>query len=143
MTEPRQMTLDEARTIPARNTDPETSHAATPGRLRAGSQRARLLAGFRSYETGYGAPASDEDAAMLAEGLSLRSEYAKRASELREAGLIEQVYVDGRPLTVTGRSGHRRICSRITDAGRLALADLDQQPVPPARPTCPTCGAPR
>lgn len=107
-----------ARTIPARRTDPATSHAATEAvTVRAGTQRHRLLAAF-------GLPAAvqgltDEEAADLADGVPYRSEYAKRCSELRAGGLIDPTG-DTRP----GVAGHERIVSRITDRGRAELARL-------------------
>lgn len=106
----------EAKTIPARATDPATSHAATKTiRLRAGTQRARLLEAFALEAAGFGL--TDEEAADLADGVPYRSEFAKRCSELREAGWIETTGT-----TRKGVAGHDRIVSKITDAGRAALA---------------------
>lgn len=113
--EPRLRTLcGEPRTIPARSTDPVTSHKATEEiKVRAGTQRARLLEafGWAAAESFLGL--TDEEAAIWADGVSVQSEYAKRCSELREAGFIEPT---GK--TRRGASGMERIVSRITDKGR-------------------------
>lgn len=102
-----------ARVIPSRNTDPGTSHqAAAAVIITAKNQRGRLLAAWGRLED-----ATDEEAMEAAEGVSAVSEYAKRSSELREAGLIE---VTGE--TRKGGAGTPRIVSKITDAGRAALA---------------------
>jgi hypothetical protein len=100
----------EPQVIPARATDPETSQAATPRRVDAKNARGQLLDAYSRMTD-----ATDEEAAERA-GLSLRSEYAKRCSELREAGYIEPT--GG---TRLGSSGHRRIVCRITLAGQVAL----------------------
>lgn len=102
-------------TIPARNADPYTSHAATPSPVKAGTQRAMMLAGFLAY-TSEGAMS---EAAAEAAGVSLSSEYAKRTSELAQAGLVEDTGT-----TATGVSGMERIVWRITDDGRDVLANL-------------------
>lgn len=97
--------------IPARESDPETSHAATREiRVKAGSQRAYLLRAFAKYpEDGL----TDEQAAINDGHVSMYSEYAKRCSELRDGGFIEPTG-ETRP----GMSGQARIVSRITDKGR-------------------------
>lgn len=98
------------RVIPSRDTDPETSHKAeTEIKVRAGTQRARLLRAFSCMVHGL----TDEQAAIYAVGVSTFSEYAKRCSELREGGFIEPTG-ETRP----GSAGPRRIVSRITDKGR-------------------------
>lgn len=103
------------RTIPARNTDPETSHKATKAiHIRAGNQRTLLLRAFDALED-----ATDEEAMEHAEGVSASSEYAKRCSELRQAGYIEATG-DER----TGGSGQSRIVCRITTKGEQAIAAL-------------------
>lgn len=100
----------EPRVIPSRATDPETSHAAVPRNITAKNARGRLLCAYwRSVD------ATDEEAAEWA-GISLASEYAKRCSELRDAGYIEPTGV-----TRSGASGHQRIVCQITVAGRVAL----------------------
>lgn len=105
-----------ARTIPSRNTDPGTSHAATTAiTVKANTQRARLLVAFSAL-----ADATDEEAMEKAEGVSPMSEFAKRCSELRDGGLIETTG-EAR----TGSSGVPRIVSRITDAGRAVVAGLE------------------
>lgn len=74
--------------------------------MRAGSQRARLLASFAH------GPRTDEKAMELAEGVSPASEYSKRCSELREVGFIEPTGE-----TERGRSGQQRMVSGITLEG--------------------------
>ncbi len=114
----RDLAPREAKTIPARNTDPGTSHAATRAiALRAGTQRARLLEAFALEAAAFGL--TDEEAADLADGVPYRSEFAKRCSELREAGWIEPT-----GQTRKGVAGHDRIVSRITDAGRIVLSEV-------------------
>lgn len=118
------------RVIPSRTTDPATSkQAAGAVKVRAGSQRARLLAAFGKYDEGHpnlsaalvGAEPglTDEQAARLAEGVSMSSEYAKRCSELREAGLIAPT-----GSTRPGVSGAERIVSRITFEGSRVLTSI-------------------
>lgn len=103
------------RTVPSRRTDPGTSHqAAAHVVIRAGNQRTRLLAAWAELED-----ATDEEAMEKAEGVSALSEYAKRSSELRDGGYIVPTG-DAR----TGQSGTPRLVSKITDAGRAALAAL-------------------
>lgn len=117
---PRLRTLcGEPRTIPARNTDPGTSHAATEEiKVRAGTQRAKLLTVFR-HGGFFGVDGlTDEQAMEGAVGVSPTSEYAKRCSELREAGFIEPTGETRR-----GASGMERIVSRITDKGRAWVRD--------------------
>jgi hypothetical protein len=105
------------RTIPARNTDPGTSHAATTYiSIKANTQRAKLLAAFATK-----VDATDEEAMEAAEGVSPMSEFAKRCSELRAAGLIEMTGE-----VRSGQSGVDRIVSRITDAGHAALKGLGE-----------------
>lgn len=106
-----------ARVIPARRTDPGTSHAAGAAvTVRAGSQRHRLLEAFALELAEDMGGLTDENAMHLAEGVTVTSEYAKRCSELREAGFLEPTGE-----TRKGASGMDRIVSRITDAGRRAL----------------------
>lgn len=107
-----QLTIDEPRTIPARSTDPGTSHAATEEiKVRAGSQRHYLLQSFEAFAT-HGL--TDEQAMASSYGrVSPNSEYSKRCSELREAGFIEPTGE-----TRKGASGMDRIVSRITDKGQ-------------------------
>lgn len=112
----------EPRTIPARSTDPHTSHAATTAiRVKAGTQRHRLLAAFAQDAAEAGL--TDEEAADLADGVPYRSEFAKRCSELRMAGFIELCLYAGTssPVTRKGVAGQERIVCQITDAGRAAV----------------------
>lgn len=107
--------LQVGRTIPARASDPGTSRAATAAvTIRAGTQRTRLLQAFAALPD-----ATDEEAMEHAEGVSPVSEFAKRCSELRDAGLIETT-----GQTRPGGAGVDRIVSRVTDAGRAALEGL-------------------
>lgn len=112
-----------ARVIPSRRTDPGTSHQADRAIvIKANTQRGRLLATFGATphaENGHQEGLTDEEAMNLTEGVSPYSEYAKRCSELRDAGLIETTGE-----TRKGQAGTPRIVSRITDAGRAALAAL-------------------
>lgn len=117
----------EPRVIPSRTTDPETSHAAAREiKIRAGSQRARLLQAFAYWQDDAATAKAwahsgltDEEAMKWAIGVSSDSEYSKRCSELREAGYIEPTGE-----TRTGSSGLQRIVSRITEKGRAAVRDL-------------------
>jgi hypothetical protein len=109
------------RTIPSRNTDPGTSHAAARSvSVRAGTQRAKLLLTF--YVDGQLAEKpglTDEEAMEMSEGVSPVSEFAKRCSELRDAGLIEPTGE-----TRKGNAGVDRIVSAITDKGRTVARSL-------------------
>lgn len=102
-----------ATVTPSRSTDPATSHKAEPHRVTARNARGKLLRAFA--ETSAVDGLTDEQAAHRAL-VSPSSEYAKRCSELREAGLIEPTGEERR-----GNSGQSRMVSRITEAGRVAL----------------------
>lgn len=100
----------------ARRTDPETSHAAAQlVKARATSARVLLLAAF--YSERFTDGLTDEEAAEIA-GVSLRSEYATRCSELRRGGMIA---VTG--TTRTGASGASREVSKITALGMSVMAE--------------------
>lgn len=105
------------RTIPARTTDPSTSHAATLTPIKARTQRAKLLESFGLLSAAEGI--TDEEAMEKATGVSPLSEYAKRCSELREAGLIETTGAVRK-----GGTGKDRIVSKITDEGHRVLSSL-------------------
>lgn len=105
------------RTIPARRTDPATSHAATLTPIKARTQRAKLLESFGLLSAAEGI--TDEEAMEKATGVSPLSEYAKRCSELREAGLIEPTGA-----TRKGGNGKDRIVSKITEEGHRVLSQL-------------------
>lgn len=106
-------------TIPSRASDPTTSHlAAQEIRVTARNQRGRLLRGFVGYPQGL----TDEQAAERAEGVSLNSEYSKRCSELRAAGLIAPTGE-----TRTGRAGVQRLVSALTPSGLTRLAALEKE----------------
>jgi hypothetical protein len=100
--------------IPSRTTDPETSRAAEPVKVKAGTQRAWLLSAF-NRDVGL----TDEEAMHETLG-AVRpvSEYAKRCSELREGGFIEPTGE-----TRAGSAGPQRIVSRITDKGRAWIRE--------------------
>lgn len=111
-----------ARTIPSRNTDPSTSHAAEVSvRITGDNQRGLLLKAFKAREGDNpdDPGLTDEEAANRAVGVTLWSEYAKRCSELRDAGLIAQTGE-----TRKGDAGRPRIVSAITEQGRTVLASL-------------------
>jgi hypothetical protein len=123
--------LSTGSTIPSRKTDPPTSAKATPPPVKAGTQRAKMLAGFAAH----GAEGATDEEAATAALVSLSSEFAKRSSELRQAGLVEVLETFdhspcGGPVTRKGAAGHDRIVSVITDQGREVLASLGQ-PTPP------------
>lgn len=114
----------------ARRTDPHTSQlAADTIKIKAGSQRARLLIAFADH-----APAglTDEEAALAA-GIPLTSEYATRCSELRNAALIGQCFehtdTGPTPATRISSSGLARIVSAITDDGLTAAERLTIRPL--------------
>lgn len=122
-----QLSIDDAlnelgRTIPSRRSDPDISRAAEPVKVRAGTQRARLLKAFAVHEIGRaiheGPGLTDEQAMLCAEGVAYTSEYAKRCSELREGGFIVPTGE-----TRAGAAGAQRIVSRITDKGRAWIRD--------------------
>lgn len=91
----------------ARRTDPPTSQEAAE-RIRPKSARWQLLAAHLADPDGL----TDEEAADSA-GLSLRSEYATRCSELMRAG-----YLRDTEATRTGASGMKRQVRVITEQGR-------------------------
>lgn len=98
----------------ARRSDPATSHAgAAVARLRAGSQRHRLLSAF--YIDG------DLNADLAHSRTTIPSTacYWKRVSELHAAGYIEPTGA-----TAPGRAGEAQTVYRITDLGRTALLAL-------------------
>lgn len=111
-------------TVPtARATDPATSRNAAPKLPRRGTQAGRLLVEIaRPRTTGsrYLAGLTSEEAAALAPEVSLRSEYAKRCSDLATLGLIVDTGA-----TRPGASGHQRIVYRATDAGKALAARLE------------------
>lgn len=112
-----QLSIDDAMSdIPgARTSDPDTSHAAAAEiKVKAGTQRARLLVAFNRA-----VGLTDEEAMYETLGVvSPTSEYSKRCSELREGGFIEPTG-ETRP----GRAGPQRIVSRITEKGRAWVRD--------------------
>jgi hypothetical protein len=99
----------------ARNTDPDTSKQAGENlAVRGGSQRAIILATYL-----HGDYIDDEIGQITGFANITNCNYWKRCSELRQAGYIE-------PTGFTRRSRANKlqqIC-RITDAGRLVLANL-------------------
>lgn len=104
----------------ARTSDPETSHrAAAAIKLRAGTQRTILLQSFALDWSAGGNGLTDEEAMERTEGVSASSEYAKRCSELREAGWIAPTGAHRK-----GNSGADRIVSQLTELGRAALSQV-------------------
>jgi hypothetical protein len=95
----------------ARSTDPDTSHAgAVDVTVRAGTQRARLLASYlRNPVDGL----TDHEAADYA--YLTQAGYWKRCAELRRDGLIEPAG------SVYGPAGSLVMLCRITSAGIRAL----------------------
>lgn len=103
----------------ARKADPRTSQsaAAAARSTRAGSQRHKLLAAFaHAPQRGM----TDEEAMEFAQGVTPTSEYAKRCSELRAAGWIEDSGEDRE-----GGAGLPRIVSKITEQGLAALRRIE------------------
>lgn len=108
------------RTIPARATDPATSHLATESvKITARNQRGILLGAFAGTVAADAGGLTDEQAMEVSSGVSPYSEYAKRCSELRAAGLIQETG-EARP----GNAGRPRIVSAITEQGQTVLASL-------------------
>lgn len=94
-----------------RNSDPLTSQKAAKQILvRAGNQRHVLLTAYGEFDE------LTADEAMRRAGVSERSCYWKRISELREAGFIEATGAE-RP----GESGTSQMVCRITLKGVAAL----------------------
>ena len=89
----------------ARNTDPDTSHAAIPDNVTA--QGLIVLRAYRG-----GALLTDHDAYRLA-GFGPNARDGQRCSDLRREGYIERSGLRG--ITPSGKSGH--LC-RITISGR-------------------------
>lgn len=112
------------RTIPSRRSDPETSHRAyrEVAVLRAGTQRAKLLIAYGAKTE---IPLIDEEAMVLS-GVSPRSCWWKRCSELRADGLIEWVPL-GPGVMLQKLSTVNEWCnaSVITSKGLQALAELE------------------
>lgn len=112
-----QLSIDDAlsdlgypgRVIPSRSSDPDTSRAAEPVKIKAGTQRARLLEAFHDW--GFNG-LTDEQAMKAAPGVSATSEFAKRCSELREGGYIEPTGE-----TRAGSAGPQRMVSKVTAKG--------------------------
>lgn len=112
----------------ARNTDPQTSHAAGEGaRRRALSQHDILI--LTHYEKGHPRQLgftdviigglTDEEAGIMS---GLREKpgccYWKRCSELRQQGLLEVVYMnEWEALTRTSQAGEQQQVCTLTQAG--------------------------
>ena len=104
--------LDE-RTGRVRATDPETSVAGAESiAYRAGSQKAKLLEAYSRHPV---AGLTDEEACVEA-GLSLRSCFWKRCSEMRQDGYI---FETGQ--TRLGDAGVARMVCIITPLGLTSL----------------------
>lgn len=119
-----------AAAVPAsRASDPTTSKMAGAERVPSlRNQLGRLLIAYGTqYVTGEYPRMTSEQAAMWA-GLSLRSEYAKRVSELQAAGQVRPVVdEDGRQVMAQGESGRWRLVFEATEAGRSLAARLVRQ----------------
>jgi hypothetical protein len=97
----------------ARNTDPDTSHAAARFiKAKATTARVRLMYAHQAAPAGL----TDEEAAEHA-GLSPHSEYATRCSELLRMGFLQDT-----DTTRESSTGLSRRVLRITTAGNEALA---------------------
>lgn len=98
----------------ARTTDPVTSLAAAHALSKRASHLRAVLEAYR-----FNGPITDVEAARRS-GLD-RIETTRRASELRSAGLIEPVEIDGVLQTAELPSGRRGMLCAITAAGQEAL----------------------
>lgn len=101
----------------ARASDPRTSKAYDASKMRQGTQAYRLLLAFSEVPHD---GLTDEEAMMHATDVAPTSEYAKRCSDLRSAGLIVDTGTDRK-----GASGMDRIVCKITDKGWATLRRLD------------------
>lgn len=104
-------------TYRARRTDPVTSHLAavgTPGRV---SQRNRILLGYALANRW---SLTDEQAAEEA-GVSPRSCWWRRCSELRELGHIAPLRNEDGLIHVMSSQGKQVMTSMITPAGKQYL----------------------
>ena len=112
------LTIDDLPVVPARHTDPATSHAARKAvTIRAGSQRAVLLVAYADAGD-YGLT---NDGAGVVSGLADRPGccYWKRCGELLAGGFIAAT-----DDTRTSRAGEaQRVCV-ITRAGLAALDNM-------------------
>lgn len=111
----------EASRVPtARTSDPSTSKDATLARVPSlRNQLGRLLAAYawRVFACAEDPTMTSEEAAHVA-GLSPRSEYAKRASELQALGYLRVARdADGHERTRRGAAGPQRLVFEMTDAG--------------------------
>lgn len=106
----------------ARRRDPATSQqGAASVKMRAGSQRAKLLHAYSVAPESRGHGFTADEAAAWAQ-LPATSCYWKRCSELREAGLIVPTGE-----TRQGRAADEQMVCRITDTGWAVLNDLLQR----------------
>ena len=102
--------LEEQHRPAARTSDPTTSQrAAESVRLRAGSQRSRLLAVYLDSDG-----LTDEEAGAAA-GLA-NAGYWKRCSELRNCGFIEPL-----GFTRLSSAGERQQVCGLTEAGKVLV----------------------
>lgn len=103
-----------------RRADHSTSIAgAMSVAYRAGSQKSALLATYGRFTGGL----TDEEAAREA-GLSMRSCWWKRCSELRQDGMIAPVEGPEGTVKRIGGAGDPQMVCAITGAGRAALEAL-------------------
>lgn len=116
------MTTDEwiGRTIPARDTDPATSHNATEQILiKAGTQRAVILGAYYS-QAALDRDGLTDDEAQEVSGVSILSCWWKRCSELREGG-----YIAPTGKVRNGAAGVDRMICKVTPEGLRALYGIE------------------
>jgi len=111
--------------VTARTTDPETSREA--GRDTGAREAIRMVL-LREYADAllvFNDGLTDEEAMKLA-GFNLADDgHRRRCSDLRDAGLIAQVILDGQLVTrVSDRTGKRRMVCTVTEAGIDLLGGL-------------------
>jgi hypothetical protein len=112
-----QESLDIDPSIKARASDPWTAHNAAEAVAKMGrskNQRWQLLRVFASSLGEEGL--TSEEAASFAAGVSLRSEYSTRCSELQRLGMLRRT---GR--TRKGEAGVERDVYIVTDRGLEAM----------------------
>lgn len=115
------MVTDEwiGRTIPSRNTDPQTSHdAASRIIVTANNQRGKLLAPYFSQVALERQGLTDDEAQELS-GVGILSCWWKRCSELREGGFIEWT-----GMVRKGSADVDRMVCKVTGLGIATLISM-------------------
>lgn len=107
----------------ARLSDPQTSQEAGRDTSVRQAIRITLLHEYADALLVFSDGLTDEEAMNFA-GFDLADDgHRRRCSDLRDAGLIAQVVLDGLPITrVSDRTGKRRMVCTITEAGISALS---------------------